>query len=730
MVEGIDWVLGTDKTKASADSFYKEHDMEKLFNPSSVVIFGVSTHPANLGKEIARNLFEFRYTGVIHLVGKEGGVLFGRKIHDSLDEIKDDIDLAIILTPAKTVPDLLDQCGKKGIKRAVIETGGFGEFGAEGKVHGERLKNIAQQYGMRFIGPNCIGIMNASNGLTTPFTRLQNVLRRGGVGIIAQSGGVALTFLNMFDSEQLGFSKFASIGNKINIDENDLLEFYVDDPETSIVCMYLESINDGKRLVRIASTSRKPILAHKANISSLSKTVAESHTDALVNDDQVVDAAFHQCGIVRFRDNRSYMDFVKILQLPRMQGRNLAIVSRSGGHAVMASDAAYTHNFNLPPFNEEFLDMIHRHLRAKVIRLSNPLDLGDLFDFEVYVRIIEHTLKQPEIDGILLIQTYFASVEGPSSRIFLNAVADLCKKYCKPVVLCVYTEQHEISRLFQEFNFPVFLDIERAVSALSASIKYHERVDSRFSVKEDFVPHPRPDAEKIKLIIGARSDERVNPLLDDSLEIMRSLGVKVPNFRMARNVNSLHDASSGLIQPLALKVVASEISHKSDQGGVILNQSGSEMIKQTFSAMQEKFGTDPGLGFKGILLQEMAPPEPGAVELIVGAKRDPQFGTVVMLGHGGIFTEIFGKTSVRVAPFSSFEINEMIESLPGSEILSGARNRPAVDKKALVEVIGRVGWLMEVFQEIDQIDLNPVQVSSSGALALDARIYLKPLGKA
>lgn len=699
--------------------------MEKLFNPSSLVIFGVSMHPANLGKEIARNLFEFQYTGIIHLVGKEGGVLFGRRIHDSLDEIDDKIDLAIILTPAGTVPDLLEQCGKRGISRAVIESGGFGELGEEGKRMGEKLREIANRYDMRFVGPNCIGIMNASNGLTTPFARLQNVLRRGSVGIIAQSGGVALSFLNMFDSEQLGFSKFSSIGNKINVDENDLLEFYINDPDTSIICMYLESIKDGKRLMKIAANSTKPILAHKANISSISKTVAESHTDALVNDDQVVDAAFEQSGIVRFRENRSYMDFVKVLQLPRMKGRNLAIVSRSGGHAVMASDAAFTHNFILPPFKQEFLDMIHKHLRAKVIRLSNPLDLGDLFDFEVYVKIIEHTLKQPEIDGILLIQTYFAAVEGTSSRVFLNAVADLCKKYAKPVVLCVYTEQEEISKLFKEFNFPVFLDIERAVSALNASINYHQRMDTLSTLGQPFTPDPEPKIGKIKDIIDRRRSQGGNPLLDECLEITKYLGIQTPRFETVCDVKSLEVACSGLKEPLALKVVASEISHKSDSGGVKLGLAGSGMIMQTFSDMMTKFASDPSTGFERILVQEMVSDEIGAVELIVGAKRDPQFGSVIMLGHGGVFAEIFGKTSVRLAPLSSADIDDMIKSLPGSEILHGARNRPSADQNALRDVIGRVAWIMEAIEEIDQLDLNPVWVYPNGAIALDARMYLK-----
>ncbi len=699
--------------------------MEKLFYPSSVAIFGISTHPANLGREIARNLFEFGYTGVIHLVGKEGGVLFGRRIHGSVEEIDEPIDLAIILTPARTVPEVLEQCGQQGIKRAVIESGGFGEFGEEGKVLGQSLKLIAHRYGMRFIGPNCIGIMNASNGLTTPFTRLQNVFRPGRLGIIAQSGGVALSFLNMFDSEQLGFSKFSSIGNKIDVDENDLLEFYIRDPETSVICMYLESVRDGRRLIEIGRNSPKPILCHKANLSPMSKMIAASHTDALVNDDYVVDAAFEQSGIMRFRDSRSYVDFAKILQLPRMEGRNLGIVSRSGGHAVVASDAAFKYKFNLPPFNEEFLEMIRQRLRAKVIRLSNPLDLGDLFDFDVYVQIIEHTLKQPEIDGILMIQTYFASVEGKSSRMLFNSAASLSRKYNKPVVLCVYTEQHEISSLFKEFDFPLFLDPERALSALDASIDYNRRKEFNFADKPLYNPKPYPQTDAIGEIINQCISDNSNPTLFNCLEILKYLGIPIPGFELVKEAANIKNVYSKLEKPLALKVVASEISHKTESGGVILNISSPDALVETFIELDTKFKKDSGIGLKGFLVQEMAKTYDSTVELIVGAKRDSQFGPVVILGHGGIFAEIIGKTTARLPPLPLEEIDSMIDSLPGSEILTGARNRPAVNRESIRDVIGRIAWLMENFEAIDQIDLNPVWVSAKGSLAVDARIFLR-----
>ncbi|MCX5873784.1 MAG: acetate--CoA ligase family protein [Deltaproteobacteria bacterium] len=699
--------------------------MKKLFNPSSVVVIGVSADPRNLGKEIARNLFEFLYTGVIHLVGLDEGVLFGRKIHKTLDEIDEPIDLAVILTPARTVPDILEECGKKGITRAVIESGGFGEYGGKGSEWSQSLKRIAAQYGIRFIGPNCIGIMNASNGLATPFPRLRNTFRAGGVGIIAQSGGVALSFLNMFDSEQLGFSKFASIGNKLNINENDLLEYYIEDPETSVICMYLESIQDGRRFTDLAKKSSKPIVVHKANIGGYSQHVAQSHTDALANDDMVVDAALVQSGVIRFRDMHGYVDFVKILQISPMKGRNLAIISRSGGHAVIAADAAYTYGFNLPPFNEDFLDQIRQKVRANVIKLANPLDLGDLFDFEIYVQIIEHTLKEPNVDGVLLLQTYFAAIEGETSRQLLREAASLSERYQKPVALCVSTEQVEVSRLFKEFDFPIFNSPERAVSALDTAIKFEKR---RELIRQETSKPPKPvemNQPAISRIIDRSISEGRSPLLHEALHIMRLAKLDLPDDKVILPFGDLDSVMPDFPGPYAVKVIASEISHKSDSKGVILGLSDFDQLKTAVRDIQNRFMKEPSVGYYGCLVQRMAAHIPGTYELIVGGKRDAQFGPLVLVGYGGVLVEVFAKASLRMAPLSDREIDEMIDELPGSDIFRGVRGRDPIDRESLRRTISTVASLMVEFPSIDQIDVNPVWVSRSGAIALDARIFLK-----
>jgi acetate---CoA ligase (ADP-forming) len=700
--------------------------MREFFCPSSVAVIGVSTRPMNLGKEIARNLFEFSFDGIINLVGAEGGVIFGRKIHASVEEISDQVDLAVILTPAKTIPGILEQCGRKGVRRVIIESGGFGEFNEAGHGLGEEVKTIVAKYDMRLIGPNCIGIMNSSNGLATPFAALRDVFPPGGVGIIAQSGGVALSLLNMFDSEQIGFSKFAAIGNKLNCDESDFLEYYIEDPKTSVICVYLESIKDGRRLCEIGRNSPKPIVMHKANIGSMSRVIAQSHTEALANDNQVVDAAFQQVGIVRFREMQTYLDFVKILQLPSMKGRNLAIVSRSGGHAVMAADAAATYKFKLPPFKDDFLNEIKKHLRANVIRLTNPLDLGDLFDFDVYSRIIEHTLQQEEVDGVLFMHTYFAAIEGESSRRLLHRVDELSAQYGKPIAVCVSTEQFELSRLHRELDFPIFMTPGRAVRALDTSIRYRERKEFIAQNSEIVPPDPAPDDETIQELINRVKSAGRPVLLHEALEVIGAAGLDVADWKLIVKGEAIERALETMPGPYALKIDAEGVSHKSDLGGVMLGLADGKAVGEAHTEMVGRFRTLPEARLHGAVVQKMAGREPGTYELIIGGKRDPQFGPVVLVGHGGVLVEIFDKTSLRMAPLSIGEIEDMIEQIPGSDIFNGVRGLPPINRDALVDAILRVSYLMVNFPEIDQIDVNPILVSKSGAQAVDARIYLRP----
>ena len=313
--------------------------MRDIFYPLSVAVIGVSAKPDNLGRNIVGNLVEYGFNGIVYAVGPSGGMIETRRIFHSVVDIPDHIDLAVVLTPAATVPGVLEECGQKGVRWAIIETAGFREFTERGKQLEDEIVRVAEKYGIRFVGPNCIGAINMENGFCVPFPRLKNFLRQGEVSMITQSGGVGMSVLNLLTNEGLGLNKFVSVGNMLNITAEDLLEYLIDDPGTSLIFMYMESIGDGRRLMQVARKSQKPILAFKSNIGRLGQNIALSHTASLTSDDKVVDAAFQQAGVIRVHDATTLGNSLKILGLPPMQGNNLGIISRSGGHAVIAADA-------------------------------------------------------------------------------------------------------------------------------------------------------------------------------------------------------------------------------------------------------------------------------------------------------------------------------------------------------------------------------------------------------
>jgi acetyltransferase len=694
--------------------------MKEFFYPKTVAVIGVSESPENLGRNIVSNLIEFNFGGIIYEVGLRGGVLFGRRIYRSVSDIPDQIDLAVILTPAKTVPDILTECGQKGIKHVVIESAGFREFGPEGVEIERRLLEIAKKYSIKFIGPNCIGIMNMKNGLVIPFTSLKNVFREGGISIVTQSGGVGISYLNVLASENLGLAKFVSIGNKLSINENDLLEYLIDDPETQIICVYLEGISDGRRLMEIARRSPKPILLHKSNIGKEAKAIAQSHTASLSSDDAVVSAALRQAGIARFKDHETLMNYLKILPLPRLKGSRLAIISRSGGHAVIAADAAEEAGFTLAPFNEDFIREVEKHFRAKVIKLTNPLDLGDLFDYQLYIKIVEQTVSQPDVDGVVFLHTYFSTTEGEASRALFTELERISFASNKPIAICVATDEEELYRLRQKLPQPVFTSPSDAIYALALARDFQHGVKRT----EPVLPKYKTDKGRAEKIINACLKEKRDPLLGESFEILSAYGIPVIKSVCVEDENAAVREAKLSGYPVAMKIVSPTISHKTDLGGVQLNIRNEDALRHAFRDMIANIKKRvPGAPIEGVIVQPMIQ---GGRELIIGAKKDPNFGPAVMVGLGGIFVEIFRDTSLRIVPFAPEETDAMFAELKGYPILKGARGEKGYDLETAKEVVGRLSLLISDFPQISEIDLNPFRVMpvGEGGFCLDARMIL------
>lgn len=684
-----------------------------FFYPKSIAVIGVSLAENNLGKNIVLNCLHFGYPGEIVSVGLSKGVAFGQRIYKSLEQVKRDIDLAVILTPAKTIPGILEECGRKGIKHAVIESGGFSELGKEGEPLEKACLEVARRYGIRFIGPNGIGVTSLEKGMALPFMPLRTDITLGPVSILAQSGGVGLSYLNFLAEERIGINKFVSMGNKLNVDENDLLGYLIQDEGTKIILVYLEGFKDARRFIEVASTSTKPILVHKSNRFEASARIAHSHTTALLADDTLVDFALEQAGCIRLNTMDDSMDYIKSQTLPPLRGNRLAVISRSGGHAVIAADACAHYGFSLPLFPEEILKKVESRLRAHVIRLQNPLDLGDLFELEFYAFIVEEMLKRDDVDGIVLVHQYRSSFEQEASRMLIKKLERLVEQYRKPVAPVIFTEAIEKDYLRKSVKIPIFSAPENAMRSFNLSYKWPFRKPSPLQVQSLARVHRDKASKTI-----ARAQKRGHLLLHESLQLLEHYGFSVPSYRLARTVAEALQFQRASKSPMAMKINRPHFSHKTDLGAVRLNIKTQAEAEKTFEKLKVLGGEKTE-----VLVQSMVT---RGREVILGGKRDQSFGPIVLFGLGGIFVEALKDVVWRVAPLSPEEARRMIGSIRGASILQGIRGEKPCNTEAVADLLVRLSHMLIDFPQIQEIDINPVLVfaEGEGAQAVDARVIV------
>jgi len=695
-----------------------KNELQGIFYPNSVAVVGVSPDPANLGKNIVQNLLAFGYEGEILSVGRRPGVIFGQRIYLSLEQIDHPVDLAVILTPARTVPGLLEACGRKGITRVVIESGGFSEMGEEGLPLEKACTEVARRYGIRFIGPNGIGVTNLENGLVLPFMPIRRDLSVGPVSILAQSGGVGLSYLGFLAEENIGLNKFVSMGNKLNVDENDLLSFLIEDEGTKIILVYLEGFRDGRRFLEISSQSQKPILVHKSNRFRVSAQIAHSHTAALSVDDRLVDHALEQAGCVRVNTMVDAIDHVKILTFPPLRGNRLAVVSRSGGHAVIAADACGHYGFDLPPFPKEFLEKIESRFRANVIRLQNPLDLGDLFDLDFYEHIVDEMLRRDDVDGVLLGHGYRRGYEQEASRALIQKVERLVEIYKKPVAAVIFSEAVEIDYLKRHYRVPIFTSPENAMRAFHLSHTWASRKHIPLGTHQATGPAVAKTKEMLDAVKGRR-----DLYLDEAMELIRQYGFATPPYFLCRSAEDALQVWKSLNGPIAMKVVQPHTSHKTDQGMVRLNLNVDEEISSAFAAFS-RVVTPEDLE---VMIQPMISE---GREVMLGGKQDEVFGPVILFGLGGILVEALGDVVWRVAPVTRADAKAMIRQIKGFKLLTGMRGDPPSDLESLEDLLIRLSHILLNHPEIQEMDINPIKVGAigQGAQALDARVILRTLG--
>lgn len=694
------------------------HELHRFFYPGKVAVIGVSQRRENLARNIISNMLKHEYTGEIYPVGPRGGAIYGLKIYKEIEELPDGVELAVILTPAPTVPEIVERCGKKGIKHIIIESGGFDEFGGQGQVLAARIKRLLAQYQMRLIGPNGIGVINTENGLCVPFPSMERI-SPGFVSIVSQSGGVGISFIREFNTENIGINKFISLGNKLDVDESDALDYLATDEGTKVICLYLEGIKRGRTFFETLKKVNKPLIIFKSNTGNLSAKIAQSHTSALVSDDRVVDTAIRQGGGIRVAEVREMVNLAKIFKMPLLAGRRLAIVSRSGGHAVIAADYCQKYGFELPELPKDILERAESRLRAKVIKLSNPMDLGDLYDVEAYKMITSDIIKLPNIDGIVFLFTYFSLYDPSIPEDMISHIISLVEQYKKPIGFCLLSWFEEERRFKKKFTFPIFTTTEEVISALNKSLEFYLRAGH----KNEKIPEIKVDKFKVKKMVeGETLDEAKEPVLlgQKALDVIKMYGIKTAESKEVETPEEAGVAAEKLGFPVVLKATSSKLVHKTEFGAVILNLDSKEKVVEAAKNLIERLSKKipEALDDLRFFVQKQIE----GYELIVGSKRDEQFGATILLGWGGILVELLRESVLRLAPVSFDEAARMIQELKGHEILSGFRGRPAADIESLKDAIVRLSILVHQVDEIAELDINPLIVAQDGAYAVDCRI--------
>ncbi|MEA1922276.1 MAG: acetate--CoA ligase family protein, partial [Pseudomonadota bacterium] len=539
--------------------------------------------------------------------------------------------------------------------------------------------------------------------------------------VISQSGGLALTYIGLGRRENLGVAKVISMGNKTSIDEVDYLRFLATDDETKVIGLYLESMDKGREFMAALQNCEKPVILHKSNTSPQSQVIAQSHTAALAVDDEVVDAACCKAGVFRVASFQQFINCAKAFLLPAMRGDNLMVISRSGGHAVVAADAAAALNFKLPGLSDDFIAKISRQFRAAVIKLTNPLDLGDIFDIDFYVTILEMALERDDVDGVVLNHVFQAESELTATKRLAHQVEDLSARYNKPVTLVLFSSVGAISQVMEDVSIPIFSEPLIALEALSLS---RERVRYLAAAATPSTPLPTVVQAPVNPLFdewlqdAARRDKTL--FADQALTVLQEYGLPVAPFVLVRHPHELLEEGEELGFPLVLKAVVAGLSHKSDVGGVLTGINNRRALEDVGSLLFERFSSDAG--FCGVLVQKEVDI---SLEMIVGARRDPSFGDIFLLGLGGIYAEILQDVQIVPGPLSCEAIATLVDRLRGARILRGARGRAGIDLAQLYKVMAGLQALLHDYPAISEVEINPLVFVAGSGVVVDGRIIVK-----
>ncbi|MFA4965563.1 MAG: bifunctional acetate--CoA ligase family protein/GNAT family N-acetyltransferase [Thermoleophilia bacterium] len=700
-------------------------NLDKLFDPRSIAVIGASNKKGSVGYILLRNLIGAEYEGIVFPVNVAAQSVQGIQAYASISQVPRKIDLAVIAVPAKAVPEMMRECGEAGVAGAVIVSSGFKEIGAAGRKLEREVCTIAESYGIRIMGPNCLGYIRPALNLNVTFAHV--IPPAGRVAFFSQSGALGTAILDWAAANQVGFSAFVSVGSMADVDFGDLIDYFGADPHTSSIILYIESITDARKFMSAARhfAKSKPIIVVKSGRTARSALAAASHTGALAGDDTLYSAVFRRAGVVRVDEIEDLFDASEALsRVSSPRGPHLGIVTNAGGPGVMASDRLLYLGGELAEIAPETDEKLAACLPGFAAR-GNPVDVGGDADAQRYAAAAQALIDDPNCDGVLAILTPQAMSDPTATA---QALVEVSRTHQLKPLLTSFMGEIKVAdgnRIFRDAHVPTFDTPEDAVRAYMYMYQYTRNLANLYETPADILQDFEPDRDAVKRIfVNVARDGRAILSEPEAKNVLEAYQIPTVKTVVATTAEECAKAAEDIGFPVAIKILSHDITHKSDVGGIALNvRSAPEAANQFAKILERVKLAAPAAKIIGVAVQAMSR---GGYEVIVGSKKDPTFGPALMFGMGGTGVELYRDVAVDFPPLNQALARSMIRSTKVSRLLEGFRGKEPVDMTALEQAMVKVSYLLVDFPEILEMDINPLQVRADGLCALDARLVIEP----
>ena len=696
-----------------------QRNLDSLFSPKSIAVIGASNRQGSVGRAAFTNILLNEYTGTVYPVNPKEHSISGVRAYPSVLDLPETVDLAVVIVPAPVVATVVEESGKKGVKGLVIISAGFKEVGPDGAELERQVFSIAQKYSMRMIGPNCLGVINADPTVRLNASFASGMPVEGSIAFASQSGALGEAVLDYASGENIGFSKFISMGNKADVNESDILEYFRTDPMTKVILLYLEDIIDGRKFVDTVSrvTEEKPIIAVKAGVSPEGAKAASSHTGALAGSDEAYNAILKQSGVIRVESIIDLFDYARAFaKQPLPKGNRVAIITNGGGPGIMATDASIKYGLQIAQFSDATKNKLRSGL-PKEASVNNPIDLIGDAQADRY-ELALGALNDNSVDCGLVLLTPQAMVD---LKKVAETIASVGPKSGKTILtsLLGLGDVTPAVGVLESNGVPNYSFPESAVRALAAMSEYKRWIDRPRTQVKHF------DVDLVlakKIIARARQAGLTNLSQTDAMSLLSAYGLPTIKTELAKTRLQAVSLAKKIGLPVAMKIVSPDVVHKTDIGAVKLDLNSDLEVGEAFDEILKNVkANSPGARIEGVLLQNYVT---GGTETIIGIHRDPKFGPLLMFGLGGIYVEAYRDVSFRLAPIRELSARNMIQQIRGGKILEGFRGQPPRDVEAIAECIERLSQLAMDLEDVLELDVNPLLAFEKGCKAVDARVII------